>query len=70
MARNECVKTGLTCFDKKGWWEMLERFVDGLKAAGAGFFAGVPVMFPCRCHCVRTRAFVPITVSINCIKRV
>ena len=26
------------------------RFVDGLKAAGAGFFAGVPVMFPCGCH--------------------
>ena len=23
------------------------RFVDGLKAAGAGFFAGVPVKFPC-----------------------
>ena len=27
------------------------RFVDGLKAAGAGFFAGVPVKFPCGCHC-------------------
>ena len=30
--------------------EMMEgagRFVDGLKAVGAGFFAGVPVMFPC-----------------------
>ena len=26
------------------------RFVDGLKAAGTGFFAGVPVMFPCGCH--------------------
>ena len=33
--------------------EMMEgagRFVDGLKAVGAGFFAGVPVMFPCGCH--------------------
>ena len=33
--------------------EMMEgagRFVDGLKAAGVGFFAGVPVMFPCGCH--------------------
>jgi len=27
-----------------------ERFVDGLKAAGVEFFAGVPVMFPCGCH--------------------
>ena len=27
------------------------RFIDGLKAAGAGFCAGVPVMFPCACHC-------------------
>jgi len=27
-----------------------ERFVDGLKAADAGFFAGVPVTFPCGCH--------------------
>ena len=26
------------------------RFVDGLKAAGVEFFAGVPVMFPCECH--------------------
>ena len=26
------------------------RFVGGLKAAGAGFFAGVPVMFPCGCY--------------------
>ena len=26
------------------------RFVDGLKAAGVEFFAGVPVMFPCGCH--------------------
>ena len=26
------------------------KFVDGLKAAGAGFFAGVPVKFPCGCH--------------------
>ena len=29
---------------------MVERFVDGLKAAGAGFFASVPVTFPCGCH--------------------
>ena len=28
-----------------------ERSVDGLKAAGARSFAGVPVMFPCGCHC-------------------
>ena len=30
--------------------EMMEgagRFVDGLKAAGAGFFAGMPVRVPC-----------------------
>ncbi|MBQ6008379.1 MAG: hypothetical protein IJL17_07565 [Kiritimatiellae bacterium] len=27
-----------------------ERFVDGLKAAGAGFFADVLVRFPCGCH--------------------
>ena len=27
-----------------------ERCVDGLKAAGVEFFAGVPVMFPCGCH--------------------
>ena len=27
------------------------RFVDGVKAAGVEFFAGVPVMFPCGCHC-------------------
>jgi hypothetical protein len=27
------------------------RFVDGLKAAGVEFFAGVPVKFPCGCHC-------------------
>ena len=27
----------------RGW------FVDGLKAAGAGFFAGVPVKFTCGC---------------------
>jgi hypothetical protein len=30
--------------------EMMVRagsFVDGLKAAGAEFFAGMPVMFPC-----------------------
>ena len=26
------------------------RFVDGLKAAGVGFFASVLVMFPCGCH--------------------
>jgi len=26
------------------------RFVEGLKAAGAEFFAGVPVKFPCGCH--------------------
>ena len=26
------------------------RFVDGLKVAGAGFFAGVPVKFSCGCH--------------------
>ena len=26
------------------------RFVDGLKAAGAGFFADVLVRFPCGCH--------------------
>ena len=26
-----------------------ERSVDGLKAAGARSFAGVPVMFPCGC---------------------
>ncbi len=25
------------------------RFVDGLKAAGAGFFADVTVKFPCGC---------------------
>ena len=31
----------------KGWWELAGRFVDGLKAAGAGFFAGVPVKFRC-----------------------
>ena len=33
--------------------EMMEgagRFVDGVKAAGVEFFAGVPVMFPCGCH--------------------
>ena len=33
--------------------EMMEgagRFVDRLKAAGAGFFAGVPVKFLCGCH--------------------
>ena len=30
---------------------MLERFVDGLKAAGVEFFAGVPVKFPCGCYC-------------------
>ena len=41
MARNKCVKTGQTCFDTKAWWEMVERFVDGLKAAGVEFFAGV-----------------------------
>ena len=27
------------------------RFVDGLKAAGVELFAGVPVKFPCGCHC-------------------
>jgi len=27
------------------------RFVDGLKAAGVEFFAGVSVMVPCGCHC-------------------
>jgi len=27
------------------------RFVDGVKAAGVAFFAAVPVMFPCGCHC-------------------
>ena len=27
------------------------RFVDGLKVAGVEFFAGMPVMFPCGCHC-------------------
>ncbi len=26
------------------------RFVDGLKAAGVEFFAGVSVVFPCGCH--------------------
>ena len=34
--------------------EMMEgagRFVDGVKAAGVEFFAGVPLMFPCGCHC-------------------
>ena len=33
--------------------EMMEgagRFVDCLKASGAGFFAGVPVKFSCGCH--------------------
>ena len=29
---------------------MAERVVDGLKAAGAGFFASVPVKFPRGCH--------------------
>jgi len=44
MARNEFVKTGQTCFDTKGWREMVEigKFVDELKAAGVEFFAGVP----------------------------
>ena len=27
------------------------RYVDGLKAAGVEFFADVPVMSPCGCHC-------------------
>ena len=27
------------------------RFVDGLKAAGVEFFAGVPVKFSCGCYC-------------------
>ena len=27
------------------------KSVDGLKAAGVEFFAGVPVKFPCGCHC-------------------
>ena len=34
--------------------EMMEgagRFVDGLKAAGVEFFAGVPVKFSCGCYC-------------------
>ena len=26
------------------------RFIDGLKAAGVEFFAGVPVMVPCGCY--------------------
>ena len=33
--------------------EMMEgagRFVDGVKAAGVEFFAGVPVISPCGCH--------------------
>ena len=33
--------------------EMMEgagRFVDGVKAAGVEFFAGVQVMFPCGCY--------------------
>ena len=44
MARNEFVKTGQTCFDTKGWREMVEigKFVDELKAAGVEFFASVP----------------------------
>ena len=45
--------------------EMMEgagRFVDGLKAAGVEFFAGVSVMFPCGCH--RTDKGV---CSANCI---
>jgi hypothetical protein len=65
MARNKCVKTGQTCFDTKAWWEMAERFVDGLKAAGAGFFAGVPVMFPCGCPCTDK-----CVCSNDCIKSV
>ena len=62
MAKNECVKTGQTCFDTKAWCEMVERFVDGLKAAGAGFFAGVPVKFPCGCCCTDKGV-----CSTNCI---
>ena len=40
--------------------EMMEgagRFVDGVKAAGVEFFAGVPVMFPCGCHCADKAAY-------------
>ena len=29
----------------------VERFVDGLKAAGVEFFAGVRMKFPCGCDC-------------------
>ena len=39
------------------------RFVDGLKAAGEEFFAGVPVMFSCGCHCAGKGV-----CSNNCIK--
>ena len=49
--------------------EMMEgagRFVDGLKAAGVGAFAGVPVMFPCGCHCT-DKGVCPYD-CINCIK--
>ena len=48
--------------------EMMEgagRFVDGVKAAGVEFFAGVPVMFPCRCPCTDK-----CVCSNDCIKSV
>ena len=38
------------------------RFVDGVKAAGVEFFAGVPLMFPCGCHCTDKGV-----CSANCI---
>ena len=43
MARNEFVKTGQTCFDTKGWREMVEvgRLVDGVEATGVELFADV-----------------------------
>ena len=45
--------------------EMMEgagRFVDGVKAAGVEFFAGVPVMLPCGCNCTDKGV-----CSTNCI---
>lgn len=45
--------------------EMMEgagRFVDGVKAAGVEFFAGVPVKAPYRCYCTDKGV-----CSTNCI---
>ena len=49
--RESCQIKGMGCFDKKGLWRMVERCVGELKAAGAGFSAGVPVKFQCGCDC-------------------